>query len=237
MLQLKHLTVKAGDKTIIKSFNFEFEKNKIYAVMGPNGSGKSTLAHAIMGNPQYLLNGKSKITFKKENITALDTTKRSKKGIFLSFQTPLSLSGVRLYQLLQVASGGDTPPLELREKVKKYARILRINEHLLDRSLNEGASGGEKKKLEVLQAAVLNKDFLIFDEVDTGVDVDALKTIANFLHKTKKGKTYLVITHYNRILKYLKPDKVLILVDGELKKVGDRRLANRIEKEGYNKLT
>ncbi len=237
MLTLKNLTVKAGDKTIIKNFNFEFKPGKIYAVMGPNGSGKSTLAHAIMGNSTYKVNGRSRLIFQKKDITKLDSTKRAKAGIFLSFQTPLSLGGVRLYQLLQLALSGIKDPLKIREEVKKYAKELKINEELLTRPLNEGASGGEKKKLEVLQAAVLGRTFFIFDEVDTGVDVDALRTISKFLHNTKKGKTYVLITHYNRILKYLAPDQVLVLVGGELKKVGDKRLASTIEKEGYEKIS
>jgi len=237
MLQVTHLTVKVGDKKILKDFSFDFQRGKIYAVMGPNGSGKSTLAHTMMGNPVYTVNGRSKMVFKGENITKLDATRRSEKGMFLSFQSPLSLSGVKLHQLLQFATNGKKDPLTLRRETVKIAKELRIKEELLTRSLNEGASGGEKKKLEVLQAAALERDFIIFDEVDTGVDVDALRTISTYLHKHRKGKTYILITHYNRILKYLKPDRVLVLVDGKLTKVGDKRLARTIEKNGYQGLS
>jgi Fe-S cluster assembly ATP-binding protein len=233
MLQLKNLQVSIGKKQILENFNFDFEENKIYAIMGPNGSGKSTLAYTIAGHPSYILGSESEILWENESIQDLDATKRAEKGIFLSFQTPLSLSGVRAYQLLQLALLGKKDPLAIRNEVKTYAKELKINEELLSRSLNDGASGGEKKKMEVLQAAVLDKKFLIFDEVDTGVDVDALKTISEFLYKHRQGKTYVIITHYNRILKYLKPDVVLVVANSKLIKTGDHTLAEEIEKNGY----
>ena len=205
--------------------------------MGPNGSGKSTLALSIMGHPTYLVNGKSQITLKKKNLVALSADKRAKEGLFMSFQTPMSLAGVNVYQLLLLALSGKKDPLHLRIEAQQIAKELKIPEELLSRSLNDGASGGEKKKLEVLQAAVLDKNIMIFDEIDTGVDIDALKAIATFLNKHKNGKTYIIITHYNRILKYLKPDEVLVLVDGKLVKKGDYRLAEKIEKAGYKSLT
>lgn len=235
MLQVKNLTVSVGKKKIIHDFSFTFEKGKIYAIMGPNGSGKSTLAFALMGHPSYKANGKSKILLNKTSLEKLDTQKRAEKGLFMSFQTPLSLSGVTAFQLLQIALSGKKDPLTIRKTIQEKAKELKIPEELLTRSLNEGASGGEKKKLEILQAAVLDKKLLIFDEIDTGVDVDALKTIATFLNRYKRGKTLILITHYNRILHYLKPDKVLILVNGKLAKTGDYKLANKIEKEGYGK--
>lgn len=233
MLSLKNLSISVEGKKIIEDFSFEFERGKVYAVMGPNGSGKSTLAYSIMGHPAYALGKKSKLVFNGKDITKLDIEKRAKAGIFLSFQSPLSLFGVKLYQMLQFALAGLKDALTIRREVQEYAKKLKINPDLLTRSLNEGASGGEKKKLEVLQAAVLDKELLIFDEVDTGVDVDALRTIAQFLDSTKKDKTYIIITHYNRILKYLKPDFVLVVKNGELKKVGDSTLATEIEKQGY----
>lgn len=236
MLTLKDFSIAVGKKKILKDINFTFEEGKIYAIMGPNGSGKSTLAYGIMGHPTLERAPQSKITLNNEDITELDSNERADKGIFLSFQTPLSLAGVKVHQLIQLASKGKKKPLELRQEIQRVAKELRIHEDLLSRSLNEGASGGEKKKLEVLQAAVLDKDFLIFDEVDTGVDVDALKTIATFLEKNKTGKTYVIITHYTRILRYLRPDQVLVIRGGELKKVGDYSLAEEIEKDGYDKI-
>ncbi len=238
MLKLSHLSVSAGSKKIIKDFSLEFKKNKVYVIMGPNGSGKSTLAHALMASPVYTITSpksvRAPIVLHGEDITELDAEKRAKKGIFLSFQNPVSLSGITVFQLLQLALTGVMKPLELRSRVLKTAKKLNLSEELLRRSLNDNASGGEKKKLEVLQGAVLNKSVQIYDEVDTGVDVDALKTIATFLHSNKKGKTYIVITHYNRILKYLKPDEVVVLMNGSLVSTGTAALAKQIEKHGYD---
>lgn len=237
MLKLTNISVSAGAKKIIKNLSFTFEDNKVYVIMGPNGSGKSTLAHTLMASPIYTVSGPKSaplIALDNENITELDAEKRAKKGIFLSFQNPVSLSGITVFQLLQLALSGIMKPLALRSQILKTAQKLHLSEDLLRRSLNDNASGGEKKKLEVLQGAVLNKSVQIYDEVDTGVDVDALKTIASFLHANKKGKTYIVITHYNRILKYLKPDVVLVLMNGSLVATGSAKLAKEIEKNGYD---
>lgn len=236
MLKLKKLTVLIENKKILNNIDFEYEKGKTYAVMGPNGSGKSTLAYAVMGHPAYTVNSKSKILLNGENIVELEANERAEKGMFLSFQSPLALSGVKVYQLLQLALNGKKDPLTIREEARKYAQELGISEELLNRPLNEGASGGERKKMEVLQAAVLDKSLLIFDEVDTGVDVDALKSISKFLKKHQKDKTYIVITHYNRILHHLQPDHVLIMVKGNIVKVGDHKLAKEIEKKGYENI-
>lgn len=236
MLSLKNFTVSVAGRNIINNLNFDFDKNKVYALMGPNGSGKSTLAYALSGHPSYKLGLKSQIIFYKKNITDLSPDKRAKMGIFLSFQSPLSLNGVTVFQLLRLALSGVKDPLVIKKQIDELAKKLHIKNELLSRSLNDGASGGEKKKLEVLQAAVLDAKFLIFDEVDTGVDVDALKIIADFLDKFKTGKTILLITHYNRILKYIKPDKVVVLVNGQIIKTGDYKLARKIEDSGYQKL-
>ncbi|CAN5149264.1 Fe-S cluster assembly ATPase SufC [soil metagenome] len=236
MLTIKNLTVSIEDKTILNGIDFEFEKGKVYAIMGPNGSGKSTLSYALMGHPAYQVSEESQILMEGEDIKELEANERAEKGIFLSFQTPLSLSGVKVFQLLQLALNGKKDPLQIRQEAQRFAKELGINEELLSRGLNEGASGGERKKMEVLQAAVLDKKLLIFDEVDTGVDVDALKSISNFLQKYKENKTYIVITHYNRILHYLKPDYVLVMMKGKIVKVGDYKLAQEIEKSGYENL-
>lgn len=232
MLKIKNLKVKVAGREIIKGLNFNFEKNKTYAIMGPNGSGKSTLAFALMGHPAYKLGNDSKINYQGKNITKLQPEKRAKLGIFLSFQTPLSLAGINVFQLLRLAKTGNDPFL-IKKKIAKLSHELKINEELLTRSLNDGASGGEKKKMEVLQAAILDPKLLIFDEVDTGVDIDALKIISEFINSHKKGKTYIVITHYNRILKYLKPDKVLVMIEGKIVKTGNYKLAENVEKKGY----
>lgn len=236
MLKLKNLQVSIDNKQILKGIDFEFEKGKTYAVMGPNGSGKSTLAYSVMGHPAYELSDESSIEYNGADITEMEPDERAREGMFLSFQTPLSLSGVKVFQLLQLALNGKKDPLKIREEAKQYAKELGISEELLNRPLNEGASGGERKKMEVLQAAVLEKQILIFDEVDTGVDVDSLKSISKFLTRHKADKTYIVITHYNRILHHLKPDYVLVMMNGKLVKVGGPELAKKIEDEGYGSI-
>lgn len=235
MLTVQKLTVRVGKKQILKNITFSFEKGKTYAIMGPNGSGKSTLAYTMMGHPFYEVDEVSKLLLDKKSIKDLSADKRSALGIFLSFQSPLSLAGVKVTELLHLALLGKKDPLKIRKEAQVVAKKLKISDELMSRSLNDGASGGEKKKLEVLQASVLDKKVLIFDEVDTGVDVDALRTISKYLKDTQGDKTYIIITHYNRILRYLKPDKVLILIDGELKTIGDHTLAEKIEKDGYTK--
>lgn len=233
MLTVSHLNTTIEDKQILHDLNFTFEPGKIYAVMGPNGSGKSTLAYSLMGHPGYELSKDTSIEYNGTDLTELESHERAEEGLFLSFQSPLALAGVRVYQLLQIAMSGKIKPLDLRKKVQNIAQELKIPEELLGRSLNEGASGGERKKMEVLQAMALDKSFLLFDEVDTGVDVDALKTIAQYLKKHQEQRTYVLITHYNRILKYLKPDNVLVIAQGRLQTIGGPELAERIENEGY----
>lgn len=237
MLTLKNLSVSIESKKILKNINYTFEPGKVYAIMGPNGSGKSTLASTVMGHPIYSVNKTSKIMFEGENITEMEPNERSNKGIFLSFQTPMALTGVTIYQFMRYALTGKMDALKIRQGVQKYAKKLRISEDLLSRSLNDGFSGGEKKKMEVLQAALLDPKLAFFDEIDTGVDVDALRSIAKFIQAMRTPqKTFVIITHYNRILKYLKPDKILVIKNGQIVKEGDYKLAQEIEKKGYDAL-
>jgi Fe-S cluster assembly ATP-binding protein len=236
MLSIKNLTISVGKKKIVEDFSFDFEKNRVYALMGPNGSGKSSLALALMGHPAYRVSRNARLLFYNKSIKGLTPEKRARLGLFLSFQSPLGLTGVNALQLLRQAAG-KTDVLELQSKINKIARELKIRPELLERSLNQDFSGGERKKMEILQAAVLNPKFLIFDEIDTGLDVDSLKTAASFLKRlARPDKTLLLITHYNRILKYLKPDEVLALKDGRLLAKGGYRLAQKIEKQGYEKI-
>lgn len=237
MLKLKDLTVKIGKKEILHRINFYFQKGKVYAVMGQNGSGKSTLAMSIMGHPSYHLTRGAKILFNNKNIARLRPEKRAKLGIFLSFQTPLSLAGVNIFQLLRYALEKKESPVKIKTALERLAKDLDIDNQLLQRSINEGFSGGEKKKMEVIQAMMLNPKLIIFDEIDTGVDVDALKAIAHSLKKLNKiGKTIILITHYNRILKHLRPNKILVMKNGRLVKVGDQKLADKIEEKGYDNI-
>jgi Fe-S cluster assembly ATP-binding protein len=235
MLFVSNLTVAAGEKTILHDISHHFEADKIYAIMGPNGSGKSTLVQAILGNPQYILHKKSKIELNGKKIQTLSPDKRAKLGIGVTFQSPLALQGVSVFQLLRLALK-DRDVLELYEEIEKVATELKIKKELIDRPLNEGASGGERKKLEVLQMAILNPALIFFDEIDTGVDVDSLKTIFTFLNKNRKNKTYVFITHYSKIFTYLAPDSVLIMKEGKLVAQGGKELIHTIEKKGYESL-
>lgn len=236
MLTLTNLTVTAGGKKILKKINHVFERGKVYAIMGPNGSGKSTLAYTLMGSPVYTIESGS-ITMKHNNkkvrLNSLTPHERAQQGLFLSFQNPLSLQGIRVGQLLQLACAGAISAIELRKKIQALAQELHIRPDLLERSLNDGASGGERKKMEVLQAAVLNKPVQIYDEIDTGVDIDALKQIGVFLNHRRKDKVYIIITHYYRVLEHISPHEVIIMRDGNIVKTGGAQLAQHIENNGY----
>lgn len=237
MLQLIDLSVSIGEKKILKHISFDFKKGTTYALMGPNGSGKSTLASAIMGHPSITYSRGSKILLGQRNIKNLSPDKRSGLGIFLSFQSPLEIPGVTVFDLLRLALEKKFDPVTLHKQVKAYAKELHIKDELLKRSLNVGFSGGEKKKLEALQAVLLQPQFALFDEIDTGVDVDALKTISRFLKKYLTQETTLVfITHSTRLLKYVSPDAVLVMKDGALVKTGGTSLAKEIERSGFESL-
>ncbi len=238
MLEIKNLTVKVGGKVILRDVSFEFKTGKSYAIMGPNGSGKSTLAKVIMGHPDYKVVA-GKVIYNSQDITELEPHKRAKLGLFLGFQNPLELSGVSVVELLQAALSGKKRILEIRREVNKMTGELKMRNELISRSLNMGASGGERKKLELLQAVVLDPKVAIFDEIDTGVDVDALRIIAGLLNKVfvhRVGKILILITHYNRILDYVVPDQVLVMMGGKIVKVGPAHLAREIEKKGYKKI-
>lgn len=238
MLSIKNLSVSIEGKNILDDISFNFKPGKTYALMGPNGSGKSTLASAIMGHPSIAYSRASQILAGKKNIKNLSADKRAKLGIFLSFQTPLALPGVTVFALLRLALEKRMDPLALHKKMTGYAKALHIPDELLKRSLNDGFSGGEKKKLEALQAALLSPRFALFDEIDTGVDVDALKIISRFLRKTLSKETTLVfITHSTRLLKYISPQEVLVIKNGRLVKTGARSLAKRIEEKGFENIS
>lgn len=235
MLSITDLTVHVGDKEILHDISIDFDVDKVYAIMGVNGSGKSSLAKTIMGDPMLIISD-GNILIEQKKIDVLPVHKRATEGIFFSPQSPLAIPGVTVGQLLRAAiSRDDIDSKTLSQKIKSTAKELQIPSELLTRSLNENFSGGERKKMEVLQAAILNPKYIILDEIDTGVDVDALKIIAHFLQKFIKdsGKTLILITHYNRILSYLPVDEVIIMHDGTIVEKGDATLAEKIEKEGY----
>ena len=237
MLSIKNLTVEASETKILHNISIDFSNGKIYAIMGINGSGKSTLARTIMGDPSLDITS-GEIILEHENITEIAPNKRAKKGIFLSPQSPLAIPGVTVGQLLRTAiSREKKSSKDLTAEIKTAAKELQINSKLLTRSLNENFSGGERKKMEMLQAVLLNPKYIILDEIDTGVDVDALKIIARSITKIKENskKTFVIITHYNRILSQLPVDEVFVMKDGKITNRGDASLAKKIEEDGYEK--
>ena len=239
LLQIKDLYVNAGKKQILKGLNLTINKGEVHVIMGPNGAGKSTLANCIFNNPEYTkISGK--IDFEGENINDLSTDKIAKKGIFMSFQSPEEIPGISCLNFLKTAKNKiQEKPVkifEFKDTVKKYVEELNMNPKLIDRNLNVGFSGGEKKKNEILQMLVLNPKLSILDETDSGLDVDAIRTVSKGIEMYKSSENaVLIITHNMRILENLKVDIVHILVDGKIVKTGNADLAKEIEQEGYEK--
>lgn len=238
MLEIKNLHMKVGKKEILKGINLKFEKGKIYALMGPNGSGKSTLSKIIMGDPKYKIT-KGKIFFNGEDITDLNPNQKAKKGIFLSFQNPSEIEGVTISNFLRIALNNKKNKkisvLDFHQLLKEKLKLLKISENFSERYLNQGFSGGEKKKSEILQLSVLNPEIAILDETDSGLDIDALKIIASGVNTLmNKEKIIIVITHYKRILEYLKPDKLFVMINGKIVLEGGHKLVDQLEKKGYD---
>lgn len=237
MLILTNLSVSADQKPILDRFSFTFAPGKSYALLGPNGCGKSTLAQTLMGHPHYRVKRGGKIVLAGKDITRLAPEKRAALGLFLAFQNPLPLSGVRIGDLLRLALEKKIDPVVLHKRIRTMAAKLHIQEELLGRSLNDGFSGGEKKKLEALQAILLAPTIAIFDEIDTGVDVDALKQIAKTLQTELPAEsTTIFITHSAKLLKYIRPDEILVMKSGKLVATGGMELAKKIETQGFAEL-
>lgn len=239
LLEIKELYVNAEDKEILKGLNLCINKGETHVIMGPNGAGKSTLANVILNNPEYTKTS-GEIKFEEENINNLTTDKIAKKGIFMSFQSPVEIPGISTMNFLKYAKNKMTDKpvkiFELRETVKKYTEELNMNPKMIERNLNVGFSGGEKKKNEILQMLVLNPKLAILDETDSGLDVDAIKTVSKGIDMFKNNENaVLIITHNTRILSSLKVDYVHILVNGKIVKTGNASLAKEIEEEGYEK--
>ena len=236
MLKVEDLHVSISGKEIVKGVSFSLEKGKTYAIMGPNGSGKSSLCNALMGNPDYMAKGK--IVLDGKDISSLSADERARLGMFLSFQNPEEIEGVELEGLMRRAS----KPSDKKEEIRNWAlvkgKIKNASEGLGlkadGRELNVGFSGGEKKKAEIVQMEILQPRLVLLDEIDSGLDVDALKAVAKAINKMRKpDRTFLLVTHYSRILKYVKPDFVLIIKDGKIVKQDGPALVKMIEKEGY----
>lgn len=234
MLEIKSLSVKVGDKKIINNLNLKLRSNETIFILGPNGSGKSTLANVLMGKQNFDVSGK--IIFKGKNILNLSPDERSKEGIFLSFQYPEEISGVSVKNFLKLIFQERYGKEDFENELEKNIKLLNIRRDILDRDINVGFSGGEKKKIEILQLAIIKPKLAILDETDSGLDIDSLKSVCNMIKKLKeknKKTSFLIITHYQRLLHYLKPDKVYVMFDGQIVAEGKENLIRIIEKKGY----
>lgn len=244
ILEIKNLHVAVEGKEILKGISLTIDLGKITALMGPNGSGKSTLVNTIMGHPKYEIT-KGEILFNGEVINELTPDERSLRGIFLSFQYPKEIKGVTISNFLRTAlnegHGKKLSVLEFRDYINEKAELLNMNKDFLGRYLNEGFSGGEKKKAEILQLLALNPKLAVLDETDSGLDIDALKVVSRgvntFMNASDEQKTVLIITHYKRILEYIKPDRVIILIDGKIAMTGNSDLVDHLEEKGYDWIT
>ncbi len=242
MLKIENLHVSVDGKEIIKGLSLEVNAGEIHAIMGPNGSGKSTLSSVIAGNEDYeVTNGK--IFFKDENIEELSAEERANKGIFMSFQYPVEIPGITVTNFIKTAINSnlkargfkEMPANEMLKNIREKAKLLEIDSKFLSRSLNEGFSGGEKKRNEIFQMAMLEPALAILDETDSGLDIDALRIVANGVNKLKnKDNATIVITHYQRLLDHIIPDFVHVLQDGKIAKSGDKSLAIQLEERGYD---
>ncbi len=244
VMKIKNLSAKIGDKEILKGLDLELEEGKVHAIMGPNGAGKSTLSKAITGHYDLEVTG-GEIEYKGENILELEPEMRALKGIFLSFQNPVEVPGVNNAYFLRTALNAKREfekkePLNAAEFLKLLRGLveeLGMSSDMIQRSLNVGFSGGEKKRNEILQMRVLEPDFIILDEIDSGLDIDALKAVSEQINKMNDGsRTFLVITHYSRLLDYINPDFIHVLQDGKIVKSGGREIVNLLEDEGYKAL-
>jgi Fe-S cluster assembly ATP-binding protein len=238
LLKIENLHASAGDTEILRGVDLTVNRGEIHALMGPNGSGKSTLANVLMGHPSYNVT-EGRIIFKGEDVTEMASNARSNLGMFLAFQYPEEIPGVPIVQFLRAAlsnrKGIDYTVLELRLRVMDVMKELGIEAGFADRYLNEGFSGGERKRNEVLQMAVLEPELAVMDETDSGLDIDALKIVAEGVNKlTGPDRGFLIITHYQRLLDYITPDHVHVFINGRVLTSGGSDLAKRLEADGYD---
>lgn len=237
LLEIKNLCVNAKDLKILKGINLTIGQGEIHVIMGPNGAGKSTLANVLMSHPNYTITS-GEIIFEGENINDLKADEKAKKGIFLSFQSPEEIPGITVENFLRTAKMAVTqkpvPILAFRKQLNEQMRLLKMDESYAQRYLNVGFSGGEKKKNEILQMSILEPKLAILDETDSGLDVDAIKVVAEGVKLLNDGKrSIIIITHQNKILEYLKPDFVHVLIDGKIVENGGMELVEKIESKGY----
>ena len=242
MLSIKNLHASIEDKEILKGINLEVKAGEIHAIMGPNGAGKSTLASIIAGNENYEVT-EGEISLDGEDLSELAPEERAHKGVFLSFQYPVEIPGVSVTNFMRTAinetrkANGqeEMPANEMLKVIREKSELLEIDRKFLSRSLNEGFSGGEKKRNEIFQMAMLEPKLAILDETDSGLDIDALRIVANGVNKLKSDKNAIVvITHYQRLLDYIVPDFVHVLYNGKIVKSGGKELAHELEEKGYD---
>ncbi|MBE7437003.1 MAG: Fe-S cluster assembly ATPase SufC [Spirochaetales bacterium] len=238
MLEIKNLSVSVKDKQILHGLNLNLPQGQVHAIMGPNGSGKSTLSAVLMGHPDYQVTG-GQILFQGESLFELSVDERARRGIFLCFQYPVAIPGVTIPNFLKTVlkntTGQDLSVREFRARLKTAMASLEMDDRYLARYVNDGFSGGEKKRLEILQMMLMEPALAILDETDSGLDIDALRIIAQGIEKMRSAqRSMLVITHYKRILNYIKPDVVHVLAGGRIAHTGGPELADRLENEGYD---
>ena len=242
MLKIENLHVSIEGKEILKGLSLNVKPGEIHAIMGPNGSGKSTLSSVIAGNEDYEV-VKGNIFYNGENIEDLSADERANRGIFMSFQYPVAIPGITVTNFIKTAINSnlkargekEMPAGEMLKKIREKSKLLEIDSKFLSRSLNEGFSGGEKKRNEIFQMAMLEPNLAILDETDSGLDIDALKVVANGVNKLKNDDNAIVIiTHYQRLLDYITPDFVHVLQEGKISKSGNKSLALELEEKGYD---
>ncbi len=246
MLEIKNLHARTEEKEILKGLNLKVNAGEVHAIMGPNGSGKSTLSKVIAGHPAYEVTSgevKYEINFKMQNLLELEPDVRAKEGVFLAFQYPIEVPGVSNFNFLQTAFNsvlqyqGSEPMMEddFRKFLTEKMKLVSMKPEYIDRAVNVGFSGGEKKRNEILQMAVLSPRLALLDETDSGLDIDALRIVADGVNKIKsKDNAIILVTHYQRLLDYIKPDFVHVLAGGKIIQTGDASLALELEKKGYD---
>ncbi len=241
MLEIRNLHVSVGGEEILKGIDLAVDAGEVHAIMGPNGSGKSTLAKVLAGHDGYEVT-QGEVLYEGEDLLELEPEERARKGVFLGFQYPVEIPGVANTYFLKAAVNairkhrgeGEIDAMEFLKHIREKMKLVKMDDALLKRPVNEGFSGGEKKRNEVFQMAVLEPKFAILDETDSGLDIDALRTVAegvNVMRTPERG--FLLITHYQRLLNYIQPDRVHVLLDGRVVKSGDKTLAEELEKSGY----
>ena len=242
MLKIKNIHAKIEDKGILNGIDLEIKAGEIHAIMGPNGSGKSTLASVITGKEEYEVTD-GQILFENEDLEEISPEERAHKGIFMSFQYPIEIPGITTTNFIKTAINetrkargeNDMPAKDMLKMLREKCDLLGIDQKFLSRSINDGFSGGEKKRNEIFQMAMLEPKLAILDETDSGLDIDALKIVANGVNKLKsQDNAVMVITHYQRLLDYIVPDYVHVLFDGKIVKSGTKDLAHELEKKGYD---